>query len=77
MSWSFDVKGANKTEVLAAFDAAVDRQAPHCQPAEQIKALARSMTAHMAEAGVLSMSTNGHTNADGLGCTIRLSASAY
>lgn len=67
MSWNIEVIGASKSETLAAFNEAVDKDS-HCEPKEGVKDAARTLTEHMGEECVLKARTYGHTNDNGEQC---------
>ena len=82
MSWNIEVIGASKSETLAAFNEAVDKDS-HCEPKEgvkdegkdekekwhvHVKDAARTLTEHMGEECVLKACTYGHTNDNGEQC---------
>ncbi len=68
MSWNIEVTGASKTETLAAFNEAVDKDA-HCEPKEGVKEAARLLSEPMAEGFVSKARTSGHANENGKHCS--------
>lgn len=68
MSWNFGATGASKTETLAAFNDAVDKNT-HCEPKEAVKDAARLLAEHMGEEFVTAARSYGHTNETGEQCS--------
>lgn len=79
MSWSIKVSGANKTECLMRLSTEVNTgpQADYIEPKATVLESARLMAQHMEEDSVKSISSGGHTNADGQGCNMSISVACY
>lgn len=66
MSWNFEVKGKQKTEVMNALHDEAMRQRAHT-PVDKVLAVATLAMTEMPEGSVTSIHTFGHKNEDGSG----------
>lgn len=75
MSWNIKVAGNSKKDCLKTLNDEVynGQQAAHIEPKAAVMAAAHVMCSHMGEEGVRSITSMGHTNDNGLSCTISIS----